>query len=260
MDLARINVQGTELQETTMQARWMRGSTVYVLDGTRLYIFPENPLGSDESLDMSFEWNFEVPRQGASGRMGRSRDNLYMIAYWYPKVAVYDDVYGWVDDSFLGNAEFYHNFADYELSITAPRGWIVMATGEFLNPEETLSSETYDRYLEAGESDSTITIADFDELESVTAGSENETLTWKFRSERVRDVAFSATLESRWDASRAPVGDINEDGETDYTRIHTFYRETAPLWNDVTDYARHSISFLSEYTEMPYPLAAHDLR
>lgn len=252
-ELHKIEVNGTELGITTMQARWSQGASGYILDGTRLYIFPDEQVASDGSVELSFEWSFEVPEQGASGRMGRSRDNLYMIAYWYPQVAVFDDVYGWNDDSFLGNAEFYHKFSDYSLSVTAPREWIVMGTGELMNPEETLSSETLKRYKEAGNSDEVVLIADFDELENATAESDDGMLTWRFSSERVRDVAFSATLESKWEGARASIGDLNGDGDVNYTRINTFYRETAPLWSEVTDYAQHSITFLSDYTNMPYP-------
>lgn len=252
-DIQRITVNGSELPQTTMQARWTTGASGYLINGTRLYIFPDGRIDSGETVNLGFEWSFEIPVQGASGRMGRSRDNLYMISYWYPQVAVYDDVVGWMDDSFLGNAEFYHVFSDYELSVTAPREWIVMGTGEFLNPEETLSPETLGRYNRAGESDSVVVIVDYDETDSATARSESDSLTWHFSSERVRDVAFSATRQSRWDGARTQVGDLNNDGDTDYTRINSFYRDTAIFWNQQAEYAQHSITFLSDYTGIPYP-------
>ena len=248
-----IVMNGEEMEETTMAQRWTQGSSGYILDGTRLYLFPEENFAPGETINFKFEWSFEIPQEGASGRMGRSRDNLYFIAYWYPQIAVYDDVYGWFDDHFLGNAEFYHKFSDYELSVTMPREWIVMGTGQFLNPEETLSERTLQRYNEALETDETHLIADFDELQDATLEGDNGKLTWKFRADNIRDVAFSATLESRWEGSRTPVGDLNGDGNTDYTRINTFYRESAPLWEEQTDYARHSITFLSDYTGLPYP-------
>ncbi|MFO7800197.1 M1 family metallopeptidase [Rhodohalobacter sp.] len=252
-ELERVNSNGQDLEPISMLQRWTQNASGYVLDGTRLYIFPDEQLTSGGRMSFEFEWSFEIPEQGASGRMGRNRDNLYFIAYWYPKIAVYDDVYGWMDDSFLGNAEFYHGFADYELSITMPKEWMIMGTGEFLNPEETLSQRTLERYNEAGNSDDTITIADFDELSDATIQNGSESLTWKFSSNQVRDVAFSATLESRWDATRSAVGDLDGDGETDYSRINTFFRELAPLWSDQAEYAQHSISFLSDYTNLPYP-------
>lgn len=195
-DLTLMKVNGSEIEETSMQARWFQRSAGYIMDGTRLYIFLEDFIAPGESAEFEFAWSFKVPQEGASGRMGRSRDNLYMIAYWYPQIAVYDDVFGWMDDSFLGNAEFYHKFSEYNLSVTAPEGWIVMGTGEFLNPEETLNQEFLDRYLAAGESDKPILIADFDELGDVTRSGDDGLLEWRFYSERVRDVAFSATLKS----------------------------------------------------------------
>lgn len=252
-EIQSVTINGIELSETTMQARWTTGASGYRISGTRMYLFPENPIGSETTVSLGFEWSFEIPEQGASGRMGRSRDNLYMISYWYPQVAVYDDVYGWMDDSFLGNAEFYHQFSDYELTVSAPRDWLVMGTGEFLNPEETLTPQTLERYKQAGESDEVVVIADFDELDSATVQSDSGTLTWHFRSERVRDVVFSATRESRWDGARAAVGDLDGDGETDYTRINSFYRNTAIFWNEQTDYGQHSVKFLSDYTGIPYP-------
>lgn len=253
VNLTKVVAHGVELNTITMAERWTQGAHGYINEGTQLYIFPDEELHSGGSMEFEFEWSFTVPEQGASGRMGRSRDNLYFIAYWYPHIAVYDDVYGWFYDPFLGNAEFYHGFADYNLTVTAPREWLVMGTGEFLNPEETLSERTLERYLNAGESDETYLIADFNELADATAESEDGLLTWKFESQKVRDVAFSVTLESRWEGARTPVGDLTGDGSTDYTRINTYYRDTAPLWHSQTEYAQHSISFLSDYMQTPYP-------
>lgn len=253
VSLTKVAVNGVELFPITMAQRWTQGASGYINEGTQLYIFPDAELLSGSSMDFEFEWSFIVPEQGASGRMGRSRDNLYFIAYWYPHIAVYDDVYGWFYDPFLGNAEFYHGFADYSLTVKAPKEWLIMGTGEFLNPEETLSSRTLERYLNAGESDETYLITDFDELDDVTLDGDDGILTWKFQSEKVRDVAFSATLESRWEGTRASVGDLNGDGVDEYTRINTYYRETAPLWQSQTEYAQHSITFLSDYMQTPYP-------
>lgn len=253
MDFSLISANNQELNEITMVQRWTQGMSGYIMNGTQLFIYPDTPISPGESMDFSFEWSFQIPQDGASGRMGSSRGNLYYLAYWYPKISVIDDVYGWFTDSFVGRAEFYHEFSDYDLTITAPEDWLVMGTGEFLNPEATLSEETYDRYMEAGQSDEPVVIVDFEEVEDATLDSEDDLLTWRFRAEKVRDVAFSATLESRWDGARTAVGDLDNDGETEYTRINAFYREQAPLWTEQAEYAMHAITFLSEYTDHPYP-------
>jgi hypothetical protein len=251
--LHSIEVNGRELEEINLFQRFAQNRPGYIVNGTQLYLYPDLPVDSKSAADLNIEWSFEVPEDGASGRMGRNRGNLYFIAYWYPKIAVYDDVNGWLDDDFLGNAEFYHEFASYELSITAPSGWVVMGTGEFQNPAETLSDQMLDRYDRAVTSDEPVTIISEGEFEDATRQGNDGKLTWNFSSEKVRDVAFSATRESVWESARTPVGDLNNDGTMDYTRIHSFYRKFAPLWKEQLSYARHSITFLSEFTSLPYP-------
>lgn len=252
-DIKRVALNGMELNEISWFDWWSQRSAGYIIEGTQMYIFADEPVTTGSSAGLEFEWSFKIPEQGASGRMGRSRDNLYFMAYWYPQVNVYDDVYGWMEDDFLGNAEFYHPFADYELEVTMPSEWIVMGTGDFLNPGETLSEQTLSRYQEAGESDEPITIVSFNEADSATARGDGGKLTWKFSSTKVRDVAFSATRASQWDGARTSVGDIDGDGAPEYTRINSFYREQAPLWSEQAAYAQHAISFFSEYTGLNYP-------
>lgn len=252
-NISVVTVNASRLEEISWLDWWSQRSTGFVIEGTQMYIFPDEPVLSGESVEFGFEWSFKIPAQGASGRMGRSRDNLYFIAYWYPQIAVYDDVYGWMEDDFLGNAEFYQPFADYELHVTMPSNWLVMGSGEFINPEETLAPNILERYKMAGNSEEPITIAAFDDLDSATVKPENGKLTWKFSSNMVRDVAFSATQASQWDGAITPVGDQDGDGDMNYTRIHSFYRESAPLWTEQTTYAQHAITFLSDYTGLNYP-------
>ncbi len=253
VDLRSVKVRGRELNEFDPEIRGYGGDPGYLVDATRLLIILDETMNPGDSIDLEIEWSFIVPQEGAGGRMGRSRDNLFFIAYWYPHMAVYDDVIGWFTDPFLGNAEFYHGFADYTLEITAPDNWLVMATGDFLNPADVLADHVYDRYIEAGQTDEIIHIVTEADLGAATRQNENGTLTWKFSAGQVRDVAFSATRESVWDGSRASVGDLTGDGNTDYTRIHSFYRNTAPLWQEQAEYSQHSITFLSEYLDHPYP-------
>ncbi|MEX0929722.1 MAG: M1 family aminopeptidase, partial [Balneolales bacterium] len=174
-------------------------------------------------------------------------DNLFFIGYWYPHMTVYDDVVGWHPDQYLGLAEFYHDFADYTYTIEVPSDWVVMGTGDFLNPEEVLTEEVYERYLASQESDEVVNIITSNDFGLATKTGAGSTLTWQFHAEFVRDVAFSVTRESLWDGARTPVNDF------EYTQINTFYRELAPLWEEVTAYQQHAITFLSGLTDFAYP-------
>lgn len=226
----------------------------YRVQGTILGIRLPRPLLPGASVELGLEWSFTVPQSGA-GRMGWSRDNLFHIAYWYPQMAVYDDVVGWQLDQYLGQAEFYTGFGDYRLTVEAPDGWVVMGTGRLTNPDEVLPPPILRRLREAAQRDTVVqvlTSADFGPGKA-TRRSRDGYLTWRFTAERVRDVAFSATRESLWDATRTPVGDRDGDGRTDFARIDAFYRETAPRWVNTWRYAQHSIDFLSRWTGYAYP-------
>lgn len=187
--------------------------------------------------------------------MGWSRDNLFFIAYWYPQMAVYDDVVGWHTDPYLGSAEFYAGFGDYDVSVDAPQGWMVVATGTLENAADVLPAAVRDRLARAERSDSVVAIVTAADLAAGRATERSATgrLVWRYRAANVRDVAFSATRASLWDAARTPVGDRDADGQPDYARVDALYRAEAPRWRQAAHYARHSIDFLSRFTGFPYP-------
>jgi hypothetical protein len=251
VEIQRVAVAGMELAEV---ARSDQGAG-YGIEGTTMPILLPQMLEPGDSLEISIDWAFKVPQRGASGRMGWSRDNLFHIAYWYPQMAVFDDVVAWQIDQFLGSAEFYTGFGSYDLTVQAPEGWVVVATGELMNAEDVLAPPVLDRYRQAHESDDVVhvlTESDFGPG-TATQSSEDGYLSWEFHSDTVRDVAFSAMKESLWDATRTPVGDRDGDGVTDYTLINAFYRAEAALWREQWRYGQHSIDFLSRWTGNPYP-------
>jgi hypothetical protein len=251
VQLQQISANGQQLNELTSRNQ----AAGYASNGTILFIRLPQPLPAGSSVTLDITWTFTIPRDGAAGRMGYNQDNLFYIAYWYPQMAVFDDVAGWQIDQFLGNAEFYAGFGSYELTVEAPGGWLVMATGKLANPAAVLSPAVLQRYTRAHDSDAVVHIVTTAELDSgtVTTGAPSEYLTWRFRSDTVRDVAFSATRASLWDAARTPVGDRDGDGVTDYSLVNAIYRRDATHWDREWRFAQHSIAFLSRWTGYPYP-------
>lgn len=249
---------GIDVHAVALDGRSLRsGRSVgarYEIDGTRLVVYPSEPVMPGTSVDLTLDYEFEVPRQGQGGRMGRSRDNLFYLGYWYPQMAAYDDVSGWEPDHFKGEAEFYTDFADYDIALTAPEEWLVVATGTLQNPEEVLVDSVRFRLDRAVRGDEVVTVVGEETLDGdVTRSADDGLLTWQFRAERVRDAAVSLTTASRWDATRSAVGDRDGDGTTDYTRIDAIYRNTAPLWTEMAEYGRHAISYHSDRLGLPYP-------
>ena len=249
MNLERVAVDNQDL--SAMQSP--QAASGYMVDGTLLLVRPSQQLMPGDSVNLQMDWNFKIPQQGASGRMGYSEDNLFYIAYWYPQMRVYDDVNGWFTDPFQGNAEFYHDFADYNIDITAPSQWLVASTGRLTNADQVLKPEIQDRLQKAYNSDEVVNVVSEQDFGNFTQATDDGTITWNYKAEKVRDVAFSLTTESIWDATRASVGDRDGDGQEDYTRINAFYRSSAPLWTDGAKFTSHAITFLSEFTGLPYP-------
>ena len=247
MNLGDITYNGQPVQQGG-------GDLSYRVNGTQLVISLEEPLQPGETAELSMDWSFTIPQQGASGRMGYSKDNLFYIGYWYPVFSVYDDVKGWHTDQFLGSAEFYLGYADYDVTFEAPEEWFVMGTGNLENAQEVVAPDVLQRMRRAHQSNETVQVIGEDDFGAeATRNSENGRLSWHFTADNVRDVAYSATRESFFDAARTPVGDRDGDGETDYVDINTFYRASAPLWSEVTRYQQHAISFQSQHTGFAYP-------
>ncbi|MBI4343105.1 MAG: M1 family metallopeptidase, partial [Candidatus Omnitrophica bacterium] len=229
------------------------GRPGYRVDGTIMRLSPPEPVAPGDSIVLDLAWGFQVPQQSA-GRMGWNGDNLFFVAYWYPRLAVYDDVEGWQADPYLSSAEFYDGYGDYDFAVDVPEGWVVTGTGELVNPDEVLPDAIVARLRNAEQSDQVISILGAGDLGPGKATRTGPTgrLTWRYRAQRVRDVAFAATSASLWDAARTPVGDRDGDGTMDYTRVDALYRASATLWRHAARYAQHAITHHSSYTGLPY--------
>jgi hypothetical protein len=227
----------------------------YQVRGTNLYVIPPAPLAPRDSMELELEWSFTIPENGASGRMGWNGDDFFYLAYWYPQMAVYDDVGGWHTDAFTGLAEFYSGFAQYDVTLDVPEGWVVQGTGRLVNEAGVLPERIRRRLRQAEVSDTVvhvITEQDFGPGTATLRGSDGR-LRWHFVADSVRDAAYAITRASLWDAVRTDVGDRNGDGRPEYARAQAIYRPAHERWREVARYAQHSIDFLSRHTGLPYP-------
>lgn len=274
--ITSLSADGEELSEGELE-----DGPGWEVDGTILQVRPTIRLERGDTLQLDIDWEVQLPQRGA-GRMGHSDHEVYFVAYWFPKMAVFDNLRGWNAQPYLGNAEFYDDFADYDVELTVPTGWTVMATGELLNPNEVFSPITNERLAEAAQSDTLVTIATggSHDAGTVTADGVDGKLTYRFSAENVRDFAFTTSNVQRWDATSALVDvyrplvaeeleDEDDNGSNNGSDeravepmdegprrvlIHSFWREDrAPLWSQQWEYGKQSIEFHSEYTGLPYP-------
>ncbi len=139
------------------------------------------PKGDVVKIRMDFEYT--VPDYGAdrTGILKTPGGNIYAIAQWYPRICVFDDVQGWNTLPYLGASEFYLEYGDFDVSITAPSSHIVVASGELLNPADVLTSEQLRRYKSAQQSDATVAIRAQQEVGDPASRPTQATLTWKYK-------------------------------------------------------------------------------
>jgi hypothetical protein len=213
----------------------------YTVYGTTMRIDLATPLASGAAVDLRIVWHFPVPAAGA-GRMGHDGP-LYEIAQWYPRMAVYDDVRGWNHEPYIGAGEFYLEYGRFDVNLTLPAAYVVAATGQLRNPEQVLTVTQRQRLARARRSDTTVAIIAKGEAGDAakTRPSTKGMLTWRFSADSVRDFAFAAGPNFRWDAS----------GYKEIL-IETLYRPTADKWEEAQRMARGAIIHFSEQWFM-YP-------
>lgn len=85
------------------------------------------PLQPGLSVELSAVWHMRVPK--ALGRMGyASGEEFFFFAQWFLKPGVPRNG-KWICSPFFPFAEFYSDFANYEVHITAPKEYLIAATG-----------------------------------------------------------------------------------------------------------------------------------
>ena len=229
----------------------------YTVDGTVMWVPLASPLLPRDSARLEFSWSFVPPLSPADGREGREDHDVYLTGYWYPQIAVYDDVSGWVTDPYLLEAEFYMDPADYDVRITVPRGWPVGATGRLENANDLLSPAARARLADARRTGHVVHVAEPGASHQGAFTTGGATATWHFVASGVRDFAWGASDQYVWDATRALVmrpGSPSVDAR-DTVDIFSFYRISKPAaaWAiGGARFTRDAIEQLSAYL-WPYP-------
>lgn len=230
----------------------------YKVNMTMMRVDLPQPLKSGEQFKFSIKWwyniNDHVKKRARSGYEFFPKDGnrLYVIAQFFPRLAVYNDVEGWQNHQFWGNGEFALNFGDYHVNITVPADHILEATGSLQNPKEVLTRDQYRRYKRAEKSfDEPVLIVNQEEAEANEKGFSEAKKTWKFVAENVRDFAFASSRKFIWEMMAVPVGDKN------VMAVSLYPKEGNPLWEQFSTKAVvQTLKTYSKFTfDYPYPKA-----
>ncbi|MCY2688508.1 M1 family aminopeptidase [Salinimicrobium sp. TH3] len=227
-----------------------------VINNTMMRVDLPQPLKAGEKFTFDIGWwyniNNHITDRARSGYENFEKDgnNAYVIAQFFPRMAVYNDVEGWQNYQFWGNGEFALPFGDYEVNITVPADHILDGTGELVNRKEVFSKEMMRRYEEAKKSyDKPVMIVTQEEAEAAEKGFSDKKKTWKLKADMVRDFAFATSRKFIWDMMAVDLG------EKDVMAVSLYPKEGNPLWEDYsTKVVAHTLKSYSDHTfTYPYP-------
>ena len=230
----------------------------YIINDTRMQVRLANALAAKGgALKLKIEYSYTVPQYGSdrTGIQPTKNGDIYAIAQWYPRLCVYDDVRGWNTDPYLGASEFYLEYGDFEVNITAPASHIVVASGELLNPQEVFTAKQLQRYNQAKQSDATVVIRDSTEITDPASRPSKSSLTWKYKIINARDFPWSSSKSFILDAAR-----MNLPGGKKGLAISAYPIESngQNAWSRATEYTKGSIeNYSKRWFPFPYPCAVN---
>lgn len=228
-------------------------SSKYLINDTRMQLFLDKPLeakGGDVEIKMNFKFKVPVNGMDRMGRLDVADGTIYAMAQWYPRVAVFDDVVGWNTEPYLGAGEFYCEYGNFDVKITAPANHTVVCSGILQNPKDVLTKTQQDRWAEAEKSDKTVYIIKPNEVgKPSTNVKANGNLTWHFKMENTRDVAWASSKAFIWDAAKMNL----HDGKIGLAQsVYPKESDGQNAWGRSTEYSKASVEFYSK-TYYPYP-------
>ncbi len=231
----------------------------FIVSDTRMQLRLAKSVAPGGVILVNIQYSYTIPGNfgGRNDYFDTKNGKIYEISQWFPRMCVYDDSHGWDTLPFLGPGEFYLEYGDIDYKVTLPSDMIIGGSGELLNPAEVLTAKQIARLNEARNSDKTVMIRSADEITQASSRPKTGgTLTWHFRMNNTRDVAFGASRAYIWDAAR-----VNLPGGKKSLAMSVYPVESAgnEAWGRATEYLKKSMEYFSEkWFVYPYPVAVNE--
>ncbi|MFY0256236.1 M1 family metallopeptidase [Chitinophaga sp. 30R24] len=216
--------------------------------GTNLLLgIPELYPGQTVKFELNFSY---ILNENTHIRTGSVDTGAYFIAYFFPRIAVYDDINGWDQIPYMGIQEFYNDFSDFRVAITAPGGYEVWATGDLKNAAGVYNDKFVQRITAAEKSDDIRYIIDSTDIRNGNITRNSRSNTWRFEANNVTDFAFALSNHYLWQATSVEVDDLTQRR----TRVDVVFNPAHADFFDVVHYARITVDKMSHYfPKWPYP-------
>lgn len=220
----------------------------YHIDATNMMV-KIKPLAPGQTIKFTIGFSYTLNKKSHI-RTGEVADGAYFIAYYFPRIAVYDDFDGWNMNPYLGTQEFYNDFCHFKTSITVPGNYIVWATGDLKNAADLFESKYLQRILQAQTGDAVIIIIDSNDVKTGGIVKPGNTHTWVFEADNVTDAVFALSNHYVWQSSSLVV-----DKATGHrTRVDAVFNPIHKDYFNVASDAHKTIEAMSyRFPKWPYP-------
>ena len=219
------------------------------IDGTNM-IVPGTSIAPKQTAQFSIAWSYTL-NKGSHIRTGEIDPGADFVAYFFPRIAVYDDVDGWNRYPYNGRQEFYNDFCHFKAAITVPNNQLVWATGDLLNAKDLLSDKIYRRLQQAEKNDAIITIVDSTDLTTATNQSSANNV-WLYEANEVTDFVFACSDHYMWHSTSLVVD--RSTGRR--TRVDAVFNPKHKDYFTVINDARKTVEAMSyDFPKWPFPYA-----
>ena len=219
------------------------------IDNTNMTVPLAQPLGPGQTVEVVITYSY-VLNEGSHQRTGEVEPGAAFVAYFFPRIAVYDDVDGWNRIPYTGGPEFYNDFGHFAADITVPRNYVVWATGDLTNADRVLTKKYLARLRTAETRDGITSIIGSAEAGLHDATAPNAHNTWHFDARDVTDFVFATADHYVWDASSLVVDPATQRR----TRVDAVYNPKHSDFEEVAKFGRQTVEAMSyTFPKWPYP-------
>jgi hypothetical protein len=207
------------------------------------------PLAPGDQIQFTVHFLYTL-NETSHNRTGEVEPGSYFIAYFFPRIAVYDDIDGWNKYPYTGSEEFYNDFCNFDVAVTVPKDYAVWATGTLQNRSEVYTDKFVKRIEQAEKKDVITSIIDTTDLNEGGITAQNPTNAWHFSAKDVTDFVFAISDHYVWKSSSLIV-----DPKTGRrTRVDAVFNPDHEDYYEVIDFARKTVKAMSyEFPKWPYP-------
>lgn len=256
VDIAKLSIDGTLKKNIVIDGTNMTVRSVHIAPG--------------KSAKISIQFSYTLNKTSHL-RTGEIENNAAFIAYFFPRIAVYDDLDGWNKNPYLGSAEMYNDFCNFNVAITVPKDFLVWATGDLQNCSEVLNTKYCERLSNAEKKDDVVFIVDENDLKAGNITKADSLNTWKFNAKNVVDFAFALSDHYVWNSTslvvdkttgrRTRVDALFNTKHKDYFEVIHDGRKTVELMSfnfPKWPFPYSHISVFDGLDQMEYPMMAND--